>query len=176
MFVLKTILFSQECKENREPTSGLEPLTPAPATSDHSGVAGGCTGLQIPPNQANLFSLVCPVLHRIAFPVVSEWYQFHPYSRRTPSSTGGQPDSICGRRRASASIDSTLRLSSARLGSYGVLPVVLSSMSTSSRLTTSSTVSVSSTTRAELRLLDSGWRFESVHRGLRLRRGSAGYS
>jgi hypothetical protein len=28
-----------------EPTSGLEPLTPAPATSDHSGivgVAGGC--------------------------------------------------------------------------------------------------------------------------------------
>jgi hypothetical protein len=25
--VLKTILFSQECKENREPTSGLEPLT-----------------------------------------------------------------------------------------------------------------------------------------------------
>ena len=29
MFVLKTILFSQECKENREPTSGLEPLAPA---------------------------------------------------------------------------------------------------------------------------------------------------
>src|ERR671914_477050 len=37
-------------------------------------------------------------------------------------------------------------------------------------------LSVSSTTRAELRLLVSGWRFESVHRGLRLRRGSAGYS
>jgi hypothetical protein len=32
----------------REPTSGLEPLTPAPVTSDNSGVAGTCTWLQIP--------------------------------------------------------------------------------------------------------------------------------
>src|SRR5918997_3349059 len=29
-----------------EPTSGLEPLTLAPATSDNSGVAGVCSGLQ----------------------------------------------------------------------------------------------------------------------------------
>jgi hypothetical protein len=34
--------------QKREPTSGLEPLTPAPATSDNSGVAGVCTSLQIP--------------------------------------------------------------------------------------------------------------------------------
>jgi hypothetical protein len=40
--------------------------------------------------------------------------------------------------------------------------VVLSSTSTSSRLTSSSTVSVSSTTRAELRLLACGWRFSRV--------------
>jgi hypothetical protein len=31
-----------------EPTSGLEPLTPAPATSVRSCVAERCTGLQIP--------------------------------------------------------------------------------------------------------------------------------
>jgi hypothetical protein len=41
--------------------------------------------------------------------------------------------------------------------------VVLSSTSTSSRLTSSSTVQVSFTTRAELRLRACGWRFESVH-------------
>jgi hypothetical protein len=35
-------------KPIREPTSGLEPLTPAPATSVRSVVAEGCTGLQIP--------------------------------------------------------------------------------------------------------------------------------
>jgi hypothetical protein len=62
-----------------------------------------------------------------------------------------------------------------RSGSF-LLALVLSSTSTSSRLKSSSTVSVSSTTRAELRLLACGWRFESVHRGLRLRRGYAGYS
>jgi hypothetical protein len=32
-------------------------------------------------------------LHRIAFPVVSEWCQYHAHVRPTPSSTGGQPDS-----------------------------------------------------------------------------------
>ena len=35
-------------KQNREPASGLEPLTPAPATSVRSVVAGVCTGLQMP--------------------------------------------------------------------------------------------------------------------------------
>jgi hypothetical protein len=54
--------------------------------------------------------------------------------------------------------------------------VVFSSTSTSSRLTSSSTVQVSSTTRAELRLRACGWRFESVHRELGLRRGLTGYS
>src|SRR5215208_2837691 len=34
--------------DSGEPTSGLEPLTPAPATSDHSGVAGVCRELQMP--------------------------------------------------------------------------------------------------------------------------------
>ena len=49
------------------------------------------------------------------------------------------------------------------LGRHGVRLVVSSSTSTSSRLTCSSTVQVSSTIQAELRLLACGWRFESVH-------------
>jgi hypothetical protein len=40
-------------------------------TSDHSGVAGVCTGLQFPHIQAAFSSPVCYVLHRIAVPVVS---------------------------------------------------------------------------------------------------------
>jgi hypothetical protein len=42
---IKVSLLTQvhgEAGEEGEPTSGLEPLTPAPATSDHSAVAGGC--------------------------------------------------------------------------------------------------------------------------------------
>jgi hypothetical protein len=35
----------------------------------------GCTGLQIPHIKAGFLSLFCPVLHRIALPMVSEWYQ-----------------------------------------------------------------------------------------------------
>jgi hypothetical protein len=35
--------------QKREPTSGLEPLTPAPATSVRSVIAERCRGLQIPP-------------------------------------------------------------------------------------------------------------------------------
>src|SRR5215208_427776 len=42
MFVSGAFHFHEICRKIREPTSGLEPLTPAPATSDHSGVAGGC--------------------------------------------------------------------------------------------------------------------------------------
>jgi hypothetical protein len=34
--------------KNREPTSGLKPLTPTLFTSANSGVAGFCTTLQIP--------------------------------------------------------------------------------------------------------------------------------
>jgi len=44
-------------------------------TSDHSGVAGVCTGLTLPHFQVAFFAAPCPVLHRIAFPVVSDWYQ-----------------------------------------------------------------------------------------------------
>ena len=54
--------------------------------------------------------------------------------------------------------------------------VVPSSTLISSQLTPSSTISVSSASRAELHPRACGWRFESVHRELRLRRGSAGYS
>jgi hypothetical protein len=44
-------------------------------TSDASGVAGVCRRLQIPHIWTAFSALGCCVLHRIAFPVVSEWYQ-----------------------------------------------------------------------------------------------------
>ena len=44
-------------------------------TSDHSGVAGVCTGLQISHFEAAFSAPGCCLLHRIALPVVSEWYQ-----------------------------------------------------------------------------------------------------
>src|SRR5215208_169451 len=47
-------------------------------TSDNSCVAGVCTRLQIPHIQRGFLSLHCCLLHRIAFPVVSEWYQYYP--------------------------------------------------------------------------------------------------
>jgi hypothetical protein len=54
--------------------------------------------------------------------------------------------------------------------------VVPSSTSTSSQLTPSSTVSVSSASRAELHLRACGLRFESAHHGWGLCRGLTGYS
>src|SRR5215216_3779556 len=73
----ETFLFSSirliygEIKSRRADSNRL----PLLITSDHSGVAGVCTGLQMPHIQAAFSSLACSVLHRIAFPVVSEWYQ-----------------------------------------------------------------------------------------------------
>ena len=48
-------------------------------TSDNSYVAGTCRGLQIPHFKAAFSAPACRVLHRIAFPVVSEWYQKSPW-------------------------------------------------------------------------------------------------
>src|ERR671916_2837779 len=59
-------------KESRRADSNRPP---APATSDNSCVAGVCAALQIPHILAAFSSPLCWVLHRIAFPVVSEWYQ-----------------------------------------------------------------------------------------------------
>ena len=47
----------------------------APGTSDRSGVAGVCSGLQMPLIQAGFSSVPCLVLHRVEFPVVSVWCQ-----------------------------------------------------------------------------------------------------
>jgi hypothetical protein len=44
-------------------------------TSDRSAVAGVCTGLQIRISKRLFSAAGCCVLQRIAFPVVSEWYQ-----------------------------------------------------------------------------------------------------
>jgi hypothetical protein len=46
--VLSDLRFTCKSQQNKEPTSGLEPLTSAPATSVRSVVAGRCSGLQIP--------------------------------------------------------------------------------------------------------------------------------
>ena len=54
--------------------------------------------------------------------------------------------------------------------------VVPSSTLISSQLTPSSTISVSSASRAELHPRACGWRFESVHHGCGLCRGLTGYS
>jgi hypothetical protein len=59
-------------KESRRADSNRLPLL---ITSDPSRVAGVCTSLQIPQIYGILLSLPCPVLHRIAFPVVPEWCQ-----------------------------------------------------------------------------------------------------
>ena len=59
-------------------------------------VTGVCTGLQIPHTQANLLSQPRPVLHRVAFPVVSEWCQYHPRIRVTrPSTMAAQRAGCC---------------------------------------------------------------------------------
>src|SRR5215211_3110531 len=49
------------------PTSGLEPLTPAPVTSERSVVAERCTDLQILHRQRVLRSMYCSPLQGIAF-------------------------------------------------------------------------------------------------------------
>jgi hypothetical protein len=56
---LRHSVFYLQISEKEDPTSGLEPLTPAPATSDHSGVGGVCRGLQMPHIQRDFCSLVC---------------------------------------------------------------------------------------------------------------------
>jgi hypothetical protein len=53
-------------KQNLEPTSGLEPLSPALVTSDNSCVARVCTGLEMPHKWAAFSAPGCCVLHRIA--------------------------------------------------------------------------------------------------------------
>jgi hypothetical protein len=58
-------------KESRRADSTADLLT----TSDRSGVAGSCRRLQNPHSQAASSATACPVLHRIALPVVSEWCQ-----------------------------------------------------------------------------------------------------
>ena len=47
-------------------------------TSEQLGVAGRCTGLQIPHRYAVLSSADCCELHHIALPVVSKWCQLVP--------------------------------------------------------------------------------------------------
>ena len=44
-----------------------------------------CRGLHNPHIWGTFFAVACPALHRIALPVVSEWYQQHPRIRVTPS-------------------------------------------------------------------------------------------
>jgi hypothetical protein len=45
-------------------------------------VAGSCTALRIPLTQAGFSFTPCPVLRRIALPVVSEWCQLMPVERK----------------------------------------------------------------------------------------------
>src|SRR5215208_3210702 len=62
-------------KVSRRADSNRFPLL---ITSDNLGVAEDCTGLHIPHFQATFSALICPVVHRIAFPVASEWCHYAP--------------------------------------------------------------------------------------------------
>jgi hypothetical protein len=67
-------VFLLQVQKYREPTSGLEPLT----CSTYECAVRRCRGLYrlaIAAYQRGFLSLPCCVLHRITFPVVSEWYQ-----------------------------------------------------------------------------------------------------
>jgi hypothetical protein len=71
---------SQYRLESRRADSNRLPLLIA---SDPSGVAGGCTGLQIPHVSAAFSAPGCCALRRIAFPVMSEWCQKYGYAFRS---------------------------------------------------------------------------------------------
>jgi ABC-type Fe3+ transport system permease subunit len=47
----------------------------------HQTWQGFCTSLQVSYRKAAILASACPVLHRIAFPVVSEWCQREDVSR-----------------------------------------------------------------------------------------------
>ena len=53
-------------RKKKEPTSGLEPLSPAPATSEKKGVAKHCSGLLWLAEYSYLSLFPCPDLHTIA--------------------------------------------------------------------------------------------------------------
>src|ERR687890_668730 len=76
--VLPYLRFSCKSEQNEEPTSGLEPLTPAPATSDHSGVAGVCWGLLMLHSKALFSEWVGGVFHNFAPLMLSGWFNFPP--------------------------------------------------------------------------------------------------
>jgi hypothetical protein len=63
---------SAKSTESRRADSNRLPLL---TTSDASGVAGVCTALDNPLDIGAFLALGCPVLHCIAFPLVSEWCQ-----------------------------------------------------------------------------------------------------
>jgi hypothetical protein len=58
--------FLRILQEKREPTSGLEPLTPAPATSEKYGGAGHCSGLLWLAESSYLSGIFFTGLHTIA--------------------------------------------------------------------------------------------------------------
>ena len=62
-------------------------------TSEPIRVAGACLGFQISHIQGVLFSLPCPVLHRIALAVVSKWCQYDPriYQRQSKAPVKTRP-------------------------------------------------------------------------------------
>jgi hypothetical protein len=66
---------AEQERENKEPTSGLEPLTPAPATSDNMRVTWGSLVVQNACKQALIYVQLPSATSSLALPVVSEWYQ-----------------------------------------------------------------------------------------------------
>src|SRR5918995_4961965 len=98
-----------------EPTSGLEPLSCSLRVIHRAlqWVARVCKSRIFRPPSP---SLPCPVLHRIAFPVVSEWYQQHPRIdlTTTTSSASSLPSGNLGTNPSRAPTTSTIRYGTER--------------------------------------------------------------
>src|SRR5215208_4600250 len=82
----RVVAFYGICRKNEEPTSGLKPLSCSLRVIIHvlQGFAEGCKSPISRP-----VSFLCPALHRIALPVVSEWCQLslsHPHNLTSTSS------------------------------------------------------------------------------------------
>jgi hypothetical protein len=167
--------FHEICRENEEPTSGLEPLYCSLRVMPQAlqALAQGCKPRISKPIPLPSLARRCTVLHSrwcqsgVNIILIFAGHPRPPVASQIQSVAEGGPGLPPIRRFDEAPVP---------LGRHGVRLVVSSSTSTSSRLTCSSTVQVSSTIQVALRLLACGWRFESVPRELGLRRGLTGYS
>jgi hypothetical protein len=76
MFVSGAFSFYGICRQKRRADEQTRTADLISLRVMHQALPGCAGRLQNPHIQALLLYVPCPWLHRIAFPVVSEWYQF----------------------------------------------------------------------------------------------------